>query len=47
MRKIQTLEMVNICKSFQGNFANKNINLNISSGEILGLLGENEPAKPR
>ena len=45
MRKIQTLEMVNISKSFQGNFANKDINLHINSGEILGLLGENGAGK--
>jgi len=45
MRKIQTLEMVNISKSFQGNFANRDINLHINSGEILGLLGENGAGK--
>lgn len=37
--------MVNISKSFQGNFANKDINLHINSGEILGLLGENGAGK--
>ena len=45
MRKIQTLEMVNISKSFKGFFANKDINLQIQSGEILGLLGENGAGK--
>ncbi|MBF0229926.1 MAG: ABC transporter ATP-binding protein [Desulfamplus sp.] len=45
MKKIQKLEMVNISKSFQGNFANKDINLHINSGEILGLLGENGAGK--
>ncbi|MBF0232059.1 MAG: ABC transporter ATP-binding protein [Desulfamplus sp.] len=45
MRKIETLEMVNISKSFQGKFANQGINLKINSGEILGLLGENGAGK--
>ncbi|MBF0467915.1 MAG: ABC transporter ATP-binding protein [Desulfamplus sp.] len=45
MRKTKTLEMVNISKSFQGKFANQGINFNISSGEILGLLGENGAGK--
>jgi general nucleoside transport system ATP-binding protein len=45
MKKIQKLEMVNISKSFHGNFANKDINLHINSGEILGLLGENGAGK--
>ncbi len=37
--------MVNISKSFKGFFANKDINLQIQSGEILGLLGENGAGK--
>lgn len=45
MRKIKTLEMVDISKSFQGNFANQNISFQIKSGEILGLLGENGAGK--
>ncbi len=45
MRKIRKLEMVNISKSFQGFFANKDNSLHINSGEILGLLGENGAGK--
>jgi len=45
MKKIDTLEMKNISKSFQGVFANQGINLQIKSGEILGLLGENGAGK--
>lgn len=45
MKKIKSLEMKNISKSFQGIFANKNLNLKINSGEILGLLGENGAGK--
>ncbi len=37
--------MVDICKSFQGIHANKDINLHVESGEILGLLGENGAGK--
>ncbi len=37
--------MKDISKSFQGIFANKDINLHIKSGEILGLLGENGAGK--
>lgn len=37
--------MRDICKSFHGIHANKEINLYVKSGEILGLLGENGAGK--
>ena len=37
--------MKGICKSFQGVHANRDINLAVNSGEILGLLGENGAGK--
>ncbi len=37
--------MQDICKSFHGIHANRDINLHVKSGEILGLLGENGAGK--
>ena len=45
MEKINSLEMVDISKSFQGVIANSDINISIEEGEILGLLGENGAGK--
>jgi simple sugar transport system ATP-binding protein len=45
MEKIKSLEMIDITKSFQGVIANSDINVSISEGEILGLLGENGAGK--
>ena len=45
MEKIKSLEMIGITKSFQGVIANSDINIFISEGEILGLLGENGAGK--
>jgi len=45
MKKIEKLEMVNISKSFHGVYANKDVNLSVKSGEIIGLLGENGAGK--
>jgi len=42
---MEQLEMIDICKSFHGIPANKDINLTINSGEVLGLLGENGAGK--
>ncbi len=45
MDKIRSLELLGIDKSFQDVHANRDINLKISSGEIVGLLGENGAGK--
>jgi simple sugar transport system ATP-binding protein len=45
MQKIERLEMIGISKSFQGVHANRDINIHIQQGEILGLLGENGAGK--
>ncbi len=39
------LEAINITKKFPGVLANDNVCLNVSSGEILGLIGENGAGK--
>ncbi len=45
MEKINSLEMLDISKSFQGVIANSDINISVREGEILGLLGENGAGK--
>jgi ABC-2 type transport system ATP-binding protein len=40
-----TVEIIDISKKFNNNFALKNINLQIFEGEILGLLGPNGSGK--
>ena len=45
MAKIESLEMIDISKSFQGVIANSDVNIAIRQGEILGLLGENGAGK--
>lgn len=45
MGKIKSLKMVNITKKFPGVIANKDVNLEINSGEVLALLGENGAGK--
>ncbi len=44
-RRIQSVELQGIVKSFPGVVANNNINLNIRAGEVLALLGENGAGK--
>lgn len=39
------LEMKDICKAFDGVYANENINLSVEKGEIHALLGENGAGK--
>lgn len=45
MKTFNCLEMIGISKSFQGVKANDKVGFRISSGEILGLLGENGAGK--
>jgi len=45
VKRIQTLEMKGISKSFANVQANKDVDLTIRAGEILGLLGENGAGK--
>ena len=45
MERIRSLELVHINKSFQDVHANRDISISISSGEIVGLLGENGAGK--
>ena len=42
---MKQLQMIDISKSFQGVEANKDVNLTVAAGEILGLLGENGAGK--
>ncbi len=45
MANIPAIELKNITKSFGKNMANKNVNLTVSRGEILSILGENGSGK--
>jgi ABC-2 type transport system ATP-binding protein len=39
------IQLQNVSKSFKGNLAIKNLNLEVKKGEILGLLGANGAGK--
>ena len=39
------IKLQNVSKSFKGNIAIKNLNLEVKKGEILGLLGANGAGK--
>lgn len=45
MEEKYLLKMENISKEFYGNQVLKNVNLNVRSGEIIGLVGENGAGK--
>ncbi len=45
MANIPAIELKNITKSFGKNMANKDVNLTVSRGEILSILGENGSGK--
>jgi general nucleoside transport system ATP-binding protein len=45
VKRIQKLEMKGIVKKFPGVVANKDVDVTLHSGEILGLLGENGAGK--
>ena len=45
MGKQKLVEMKNICKSFGGLQALKNVNLTLYEGEVLGLVGDNGAGK--
>jgi len=42
---MELLEIKNLCKSFEGKEVLKDINLTVSSGKIIGLLGKNGVGK--
>ncbi len=45
LRKVQNLEMRGISKSFVGVRANRDVDLSVREGDVLGLLGENGAGK--
>jgi ABC-2 type transport system ATP-binding protein len=44
-KEIFMIQLQNVSKSFKGNIAIKNLNLDVKKGEILGLLGANGAGK--